>query len=115
MIVFAIVATIAAAIWSFVVVFANGMRSSPGVFQGNGTIIAAWAIAALLWLAWAVPAGAHDHARPGLDGWYSNLKSGKGPCCDGPGVDALHLSDVDWESRDGGYRVRIDGEWVDAG
>jgi hypothetical protein len=55
----------------------------------------------------------HDHARPALDGCYPTLRSGKGPCCDGPGVDALHLSDVDWESKDGGYRVRIDGEWVD--
>jgi len=59
------------------------------------------------------PIRAHDHARPGLDSWYSGLKSGKGPCCDGPGVDALHLADVDWESKDGQYRVRIEGEWVD--
>lgn len=56
---------------------------------------------------------AHDHARPGLDGWYQSLRSGKGPCCDGPGVDATHLSDADWESRDGHYRVRIEGEWID--
>jgi hypothetical protein len=77
-----------------------------------------WAllIASLILLALALsinPIRAHDHARPGLDGWYSDLKSGKGPCCDGPGVDALHLADVDWESKDGRYRVRIEGEWVD--
>lgn len=59
------------------------------------------------------PARSHDHTRPGLDGWYSGLKSGKGPCCDGPGVDALYLAEVDWESKDGRYRVRIDGEWVE--
>src|SRR5439155_26649284 len=55
----------------------------------------------------------HDHDHPGLDGWYQSLRSGKGPCCDGPGVDATHLSDADWESRGGHYRVRIEGEWID--
>lgn len=55
----------------------------------------------------------HDHRRPELDGWYSKLESGKGPCCDGPGVDARSLADVDWESKDGHYRVRIEGEWYD--
>ena len=48
----AIIATIAAGLWSLVVLFANGMRSSPGEFQGRGTIIAAWLGAAVLWLAW---------------------------------------------------------------
>lgn len=52
MIVLAIVATIAAAIWSFVVLWANGMRSSPGDFQGGGTIAAAWLGTAVMWLAW---------------------------------------------------------------
>ena len=35
------------------------------------------------------------------------LKSGKGPCCDGS--DALHLSDIDWETTPDGqhYRVQI--------
>jgi hypothetical protein len=54
---------------------------------------------------------AHDHERPELNGWYQSLRSGKGPCCDGS--DAKRLDDADWESRDGHYRVRIDGEWVD--
>jgi hypothetical protein len=80
--------------------------------QNLGPAIASIGVAILLVLLVA-PARAHDHARPGLDGWYSGLKSGKGPCCDGPGVDALHLAEVDWESKDGRYRVRIEGEWVD--
>jgi hypothetical protein len=58
----------------------------------------------LLWLV-------HDPARPELNGWFMGLSSGKGPCCDGS--DAMRLDDVDWESRDGHYRVRLDGEWVD--
>jgi hypothetical protein len=52
MIVLAIVGTIAAVMWSFVVLWANSMRSSPGAFRGRGTIIAAWFGAAVLWLAW---------------------------------------------------------------
>lgn len=57
------------------------------------------------------PALAHDYERPELAPWFMQLRSGKGPCCDGK--DATHLSDVDWESKDGHYRVRIDGQWVD--
>lgn len=56
---------------------------------------------------------AHDHNRPGLDDWYSGLRSGKGPCCDGPGEDAVHLESDDWESKDGHYRVRLYGQWID--
>jgi hypothetical protein len=52
MIVLAILATIAAALWSLVVPFGNGMRSSPGAFRGVGTICAAWLGVAVLWLAW---------------------------------------------------------------
>lgn len=70
-----------------------------------------------LWLfavgACSFSAHAHDHSRPGLDGWYQGLRSGKGSCCDGPGVDAYSLADVDWESKAGRYRVRIEGQWHD--
>lgn len=52
MIVLAIVATIAAVIWSFVVVCANSMRDAPGDFMGAGTLIAAWLGVAVLWFAW---------------------------------------------------------------
>lgn len=55
MIVLAIVATLAAAIWSLVVVLSNGMSDSPqSGFQGLGTVIAAWVGVAVLWLAWLV-------------------------------------------------------------
>jgi hypothetical protein len=33
------------------------------------------------------------------------------PCCDG--TDAERVDDADWETKDGQYRVRINGEWVD--
>ena len=56
-------------------------------------------------------ARAHDHQHPELNSWYESLYSGKGPCCDGS--DAERVDDADWETKDGHYRVRIDGEWVD--
>lgn len=73
-----------------------------------GSILVVATVVGLLAVAFA-----HDHNRPGLNDWYTGLKSGRGPCCDGPGVDAKFLADKDWESRDGHYRVRIDGEWID--
>jgi hypothetical protein len=50
---------------------------------------------------------AHDHEHPELNSWFLGLKSkAKVACCDGS--EALRLEDVDWESHDGHYRVRID-------
>ena len=53
--------------------------------------------------------GARAHAE--LNSWYESLHSGKGPCCDGS--DAKRVDDADWDTQDGHYRVRIDGECVD--
>ena len=55
-------------------------------------------------------ARAHDHEHSELNSWYESLHSGKGPCCFGS--DAKRIDDADWESKDGHYCVRIDGEWV---
>lgn len=53
MILLAILATLAAVVWSLFVVFANGMSDWPSAgFQGRGTIWAAWVVVAVLWLAW---------------------------------------------------------------
>lgn len=60
-----------------------------------------------------VAALAHDHNKPSLDNWYLGLKSGNGPCCGGPSVDATTLDGPDWEARDGRYRVRLQGVWYD--
>jgi hypothetical protein len=55
---------------------------------------------------------AHDHEHPELNEWYHGLHSESGAwCCDGD--EATHLADIDWESKDGHYRVRVDGEWYD--
>jgi hypothetical protein len=40
-----------------------------------------------------------------LKAWFDGLRSGKGPCCSD--ADGSALSDTDWESKDGHYRVRI--------
>ena len=69
------VATFAAGLVTVFIVFANGMRSSPGAFVGRGFIALAWIIAAILWLAGGVTAvSAHDQHRPGLNPWYQSLK-----------------------------------------
>lgn len=55
--------------------------------------------------------GQYANSSPDLKAWFDGLRSGKGPCCSD--ADGSAVSDVDWESRDGHYRVRIDGEWFD--
>ena len=85
-------------------------RSLVGIFA---TMIGA---VGLIVVATCAPARAHDAEHPELDDWYRSLNSGKGPCCDGSDFDngtAAHLAEIDWETRDGRYRVRIEGEWVD--
>ena len=49
------------------------------------------------------------YANSPLKQWFDSLKSGKGPCCSD--ADGSAVSDVDWESKSGRYRVRIEGEW----
>ena len=63
----------------------------------------------------ADPGAARDsdgrYANSPLKQWFDSLRSGKGPCCSD--ADGSAVSDVDWESKSGHYRVRIDGEWYD--
>jgi hypothetical protein len=44
------------------------------------------------------------YANSPLHDWFEQLSSKKGPCCSD--ADGMSLSDVDWESHDGHYRVR---------
>jgi hypothetical protein len=73
----------------------------------------------VLWLAVAVmafsigPSAARDdgrYANSPLKSWFDSLRSSNGLCCSV--ADGLALADPDWESKDGHYRVRIDGEWI---
>ena len=51
------------------------------------------------------------YANSPLKQWFDSLRSGKGPCCSD--ADGSAVSDVDWESGNGHYRVRIEGDWVE--
>ena len=57
------------------------------------------------------PDGRYAAQNPELHKWFESLRSGKGPCCSD--ADGTAVSDVDWETANGHYRVRLDGEWVD--
>jgi hypothetical protein len=56
-------------------------------------------------------ANAHDHARPDLNKWFDGLASGKGLCCSF--ADGTVITDADWESKDGHYRVKVDDQWIE--
>jgi hypothetical protein len=51
------------------------------------------------------------YADSPLKQWFDSLKSGKGPCCSD--ADGTAISDADWESSAGHYRVRIEDAWVE--
>jgi len=51
------------------------------------------------------------YANSPLKSWFDQLKSGRGICCSD--ADGVAISDPDWESKDGHFRVRLDGEWID--
>ena len=55
--------------------------------------------------------GQYASTSPELKAWFDSLRSGKGPCCSD--ADGSAVSDVDWESSSGHYRVRLDGIWFD--
>ena len=61
-------------------------------------------------LGYARDRGQFANATPEMRAWFNALKSGKGPCCSD--ADGSAIGDADWESGNGHYRVRIDGEWV---
>jgi hypothetical protein len=65
----------------------------------------------LIFLLFCSPAFAHDPEHPELNEWFSRLASGRGLCCSF--ADGFAVSDVDWESKDGHYRVRLEIKWID--
>lgn len=82
----------------------------------NGWVVLIMASVVLLIMALTIHhAGARDldgrYAQSPLKQWFDQLKSGRGPCCSD--ADGSAVSDVDWESKDGRYRVRLEGEWWD--
>jgi hypothetical protein len=45
-----------------------------------------------------------------LKSWFDKLASGKGLCCSF--ADGVAIEDVDWDTKDGSFRVRLSGQWV---
>jgi hypothetical protein len=75
-----------------------------------------WVAAALIISATLVTgsATARDdgrYANSPLKSWFDSLRSAKGLCCSD--ADGSVVSDVDWDSKDGHYRVRLEGQWID--
>ena len=50
------------------------------------------------------------YANDTLKHWFDNLTSSNGNCCSF--ADGLSISDVDWDTKDGHYRVLLHGEWI---
>jgi hypothetical protein len=52
------------------------------------------------------------YANSPLKSWFESLHSKKGvQCC--ANADGMVLSDVDWDTKDGHYRVHLDGQWIE--
>ena len=51
------------------------------------------------------------YADSPLKPWFDSLRSHLGPCCSD--ADGVAVADPDWESHNGHYRVRLDGQWVE--
>ena len=69
----------------------------------------------ILWITVFVPIhlNARDDGRfanSPLKEWFDRLSSRNGLCC--AFADGIGLQDVDWDTQDGHYRVRIQGEWL---
>jgi hypothetical protein len=60
------------------------------------------------------PLSARDdgrYAQNPLKGWFDSLKSQRGMCCSF--ADGRTVTDADWEFRNNGYIVKVDGTWYD--
>lgn len=54
--------------------------------------------------------GRYASENPELHKWFDQLASAKGLCCSF--ADGVNVENVDWDTQDGRYRVRIQGQWV---
>jgi hypothetical protein len=50
------------------------------------------------------------YANSPLKQWFDQLASRNGLCCSF--ADGFKIEDVDWDTQDGHYRVRLHGEWI---
>jgi hypothetical protein len=54
--------------------------------------------------------GRYAGENPELHKWFDQLASGKGLCCSF--ADGVKVENVDWDTQNGRYRVRVQGQWV---
>ena len=50
-------------------------------------------------------------ANSPLKQWFDGLASRRGPCCSV--ADGQTVEDVDWDTKDRKYRVRLDSQWIE--
>jgi hypothetical protein len=90
------------------VIRANGAR--PPLLLG----VVAVFVVGLVSLANVIAAWPRDldgrYANSPLKQWFDQLASGNGLCCSF--ADGVGIQDVDWETLDGHYRVRLHGQWL---
>jgi len=89
----------------------NTKNQAVGGWKTPRVVCVAFLMAAISPLGHARDRGQFGNSTPEMKAWFDGLRSGKGPCCSD--ADGSAVSDVDWETHDGHYRVRIDGQWVD--
>lgn len=60
-----------------------------------------------------LPSHAHFADRPDLNDWAAHLRAGNGGglCCSF--ADAEALTDPQWDTKDGHFRVFLDNHWID--
>jgi hypothetical protein len=87
-----------------------GFRSGGGFVALFVTAMLVWTLAALFDSASPAPPPGTDLTSP-VSRWFAKQRSVNGlVCCDVS--DGHILSDDDWESRGGVYRVRINDQWL---
>jgi hypothetical protein len=79
------------------------------------TAVALTVVASCMFLAVPSHVSARDDGRyasenPELHKCFDQLASAKGLCCSF--ADGVSVENVDWDTQDGRYRVRIQGQWV---
>jgi hypothetical protein len=102
-------------------------RDANHAFRGVILLLVGIVLSALVMLSACSLARAHDDLSsvvltkddgryaaqdPALHAWFDKLASSKGLCCSF--VDGVRVEDVDCDTAapGGGYRVRLDGQWI---
>jgi hypothetical protein len=91
-----------------VILVSAGLLLAAKARTGPQSTLSSLLVALGILVAFAGAAFARDdgrYANSQLKPWFDSLRSGKGPCCSD--ADGYALSDVDWESTGGRYRVRV--------